>query len=184
MWAQLMAKTWNRRPSMFRTQQGRVAVWPSAGVVSGLRYCPSRVSPFGNCSRFPTGTQWFHPRLVWNRGREDITDNRCGEDQPNHAIEGNSHHHEEFPPGIFTRLLHRVFEVEQILQNAVQNSPLAPRAAAVSSSAAVAEKSGREISRGGIPARRQCPSRLYRSWLFPAHPRASPACFLRAFRPR
>ena len=52
-----MAKTWNRAPSMFRTQQATVAVSPSVGVTTGFLYVANRVSPAGKFPTPPSETQ-------------------------------------------------------------------------------------------------------------------------------
>ena len=53
-----MAKTWKFWPSMFRTQQGISAVWPSQGSYErDCGYVASRVWPAGNCSSPPSESQ-------------------------------------------------------------------------------------------------------------------------------
>src|SRR6266404_2881263 len=55
--AQLMANTWNCFPSTLRTQQAMSAVSPSQAFTIGLRYVARRVSPAGNLSSEPRGSQ-------------------------------------------------------------------------------------------------------------------------------
>ncbi len=59
--AQLIAKIWNCRPSMLRTQQETFAVSPSEGVTTGLRKVAKRVSPIGKLDAGPSGTQESYP---------------------------------------------------------------------------------------------------------------------------
>src|SRR5439155_9769345 len=60
--AQLIAKIWNCRPSMLRTQQETFAVSPSEGDSIGLRKVAKRVSPVGKLDTGPSGTQETYPR--------------------------------------------------------------------------------------------------------------------------
>ena len=71
-WAQLIANTWNRSPSIRRTQHGMSAVAPSQATRNGFSYVASRV--------WPSGKFWSGPERdpglggATASGTEDVAD--------------------------------------------------------------------------------------------------------------